>query len=44
MDMSLAVIERLADKDTAHQVARYTEYTWHEDAARDPFAEHYGLV
>lgn len=44
MDMSLAVIERLHDKDTAHQVARYAEYTWHEDAAHDPFAEHCGLA
>jgi transcriptional regulator GlxA family with amidase domain len=44
MDMSLAVIEHLADKDTAHRVARHAEYTWHEDAARDPFAEHFGLT
>ena len=44
MDMSLAVIEHLADKDTARQVARYTEYTWHEDAAHDPFAEFYELT
>ncbi len=43
MDMSLAVIEHLFDKDKAHEVARYAEYDWHEDAARDPFAEHYGL-
>lgn len=44
MDMSLAVIERLHDKDTARKVARYAEYTWHEDAAHDPFADHYGLA
>ena len=44
MDMSLAVIEHLTDRDTAHQVARYTEYTWHEDAAHDPFAELHGLT
>ncbi|WP_108882378.1 DJ-1/PfpI family protein [Anderseniella sp. Alg231-50] len=44
MDMSLSVIERLHDKDTARKVARYAEYTWHEDAAHDPFAEHYGLT
>ncbi len=44
MDMSLAVIKRLHDEDTARKVARYAEYTWHEDAAHDPFAQHYGLA
>ncbi len=44
MDLSLAVIEHLFDRDKAHEVARYAEYDWHEDAARDPLAEHYGLA
>ena len=43
MDMSLAVITRLHDEDTARKVARIAEYTWHEDASDDPFAHHYGL-
>ncbi len=43
MDMSLAVIERLLGRDKAHEVARYAEYDWHEDASTDPFADHYGL-
>jgi len=38
MDMTLAVIARLFDTDTAEQAANAAEYTWHRDAAVDPFA------
>lgn len=36
-DMSLAVIERLTDRDTAHRVAAMAEYIWNEDSEEDPF-------
>jgi transcriptional regulator GlxA family with amidase domain len=39
-DMALAVIARLYGKERAEQVATYTEYTWHRDAERDPFAQY----
>lgn len=38
MDMTLALIERLFDRNTALEAARSAEYTWHEDSAHDPFA------
>lgn len=38
MDMALAVIARLCGIESAHQVARYAEYRWHEDSTDDPFA------
>ncbi|MEO6995456.1 MAG: DJ-1/PfpI family protein [Lacunisphaera sp.] len=38
MDMSLGLIQRIFDRDTSLQVARWTEYTWHEDKSVDPFA------
>lgn len=38
MDMSLAVIAGLKGRDAAEEVANITEYTWHRDAADDPFA------
>lgn len=37
-DMALGVIADILGRDAALQVARYTEYQWHEDAADDPFA------
>jgi len=37
-DMALAVIERLFGSERAEQVAILTEYNWHRDADRDPFA------
>ena len=43
MDMSLAVIARLLDRAAADKVAQIAEYEWHDDAARDPFAQLYGL-
>lgn len=36
-DMALGVIADILGRDTALQVARYTEYQWHEDPADDPF-------
>ena len=37
MDMSLAVIASLFDKETALNVAIETEYIWNQDPADDPF-------
>jgi len=37
-DMALSVIARLFGVDRAEAVATVTEYQWHRDAARDPFA------
>ena len=39
-DMALAVIARLFGQARAERVAIETEYTWHRDAARDPFAQY----
>ncbi len=39
-DMALAVIARLYGRERAEQIAITTEYTWHTDAASDPFAEY----
>lgn len=44
MDMTLGAIEQMLDEDTARKVARWCEYTWHEDRNHDPFAAQYGLV
>jgi len=41
IDMSLALIERLAGADVARQVADGTEYERHTDPTRDPFSELY---
>jgi transcriptional regulator GlxA family with amidase domain len=37
-DMALAVIARLYGRERAEQIAIQTEYSWHRDADRDPFA------
>lgn len=39
-DMALAVIARLYGAPVAEQIAIRTEYTWHRDAATDPFAQY----
>jgi transcriptional regulator GlxA family with amidase domain len=39
-DMALAVIARLFGKEVADEVAIQTEYSWHRDADRDPFAQY----
>jgi transcriptional regulator GlxA family with amidase domain len=43
MDLSLAVISKTLGKETALQVARWSEYSWHEDASSDPFAVEHGI-
>jgi transcriptional regulator GlxA family with amidase domain len=42
MDMSLHVIGRLFGTKLAEEIAIGTEYEWHRDAARDPFADVHG--
>jgi putative intracellular protease/amidase len=44
MDMSLALIERLFDRETSLQAALWAEYEWHENKNWDPFAKLNGLV
>jgi len=39
-DMALAVIARLWGLPRAERIAIETEYTWHRDADRDPFAQY----
>jgi hypothetical protein len=36
-DMALAVIGKLYGKETAQQIAEWTEYEWQQDSTRDPF-------
>jgi transcriptional regulator GlxA family with amidase domain len=38
IDMALAVVASLYGKPVAEQIAELTEYEWHTDPARDPFA------
>lgn len=44
MDMALALIAHLFDRETSVQVADGAEYAWHEDKAWDPFAKLHGLA
>ncbi|MFA3918175.1 DJ-1/PfpI family protein [Ruegeria hyattellae] len=44
MDMTLGAIALMHGQETACDVARWCEYTWHEDKAHDPFAQLHGLV
>lgn len=39
-DMALAVIARLYGRERAEEIAVRTEYSWHRDADRDPFAQY----
>jgi putative intracellular protease/amidase len=39
-DMALAVIARLHGRERAERIAAYTEYVWHSDPDRDPFAKY----
>jgi transcriptional regulator GlxA family with amidase domain len=39
-DMALAVIAKLYGEQRAERIAIETEYTWHRDADRDPFAKY----
>lgn len=38
MDMALALVEKLVDRESAVRAARQAEYLWNEDPALDPFA------
>jgi len=44
MDMSLAFIDRILDREAAVKAALRAEYDWHRDPAWDPFAKAWGLV
>ncbi len=44
MDMTLGAIALMHGRETAQKVARWCEYSWHEDSSWDPFAELHGLV
>ncbi len=44
IDMTLAVIAKLAGMDVAERIAVRMEYEWHRDASWDPFARVHGLV
>ncbi len=38
MDMTLGLIQVIFGRETSLQIARWAEYTWHEDKTVDPFA------
>jgi len=42
--MTLGAIAVMHGMLTAEKVARWCEYTWHEDKDQDPFAKIHGLV
>ena len=44
IDMTLALIARLAGAESAERVATRMEYEWHRDRSWDPFAKIHGLV
>jgi len=44
IDMTLAIITKLWDLETAQRIATRMEYKWHRDAGWDPFAKIHGLV
>ncbi len=44
MDMALGAIALMHGKATAFKVAKWSEYTWHENKDTDPFARLHGLV
>ena len=44
IDMTLALIARLAGAESAEQIAIRMEYEWHRDPSWDPFAKIHGLV
>lgn len=41
IDAALFVISELTSVEVAQNVATQIEYTWHEDADEDPFADKY---
>jgi putative intracellular protease/amidase len=44
IDMSLALIARISGQETAEQVATLSEYEWHRNPNRDPFAQLWSAV
>lgn len=44
MDMALAVMADLFGMEMADRIALGSEYEWHKDAGRDPFAKSAGLI
>ncbi|WOJ92705.1 DJ-1/PfpI family protein [Congregibacter variabilis] len=44
MDMTLAIIQKLWGDEVAEMAASYTEYTWHRDADKDPFAKELNVL
>lgn len=44
MDMALGAIEIMHGTHRAHDVAKWCEYTWHEDRDDDPYAAIHGLI
>lgn len=44
MDMALAVMSNLFGMELADRIALGTEYEWHKDPSRDPFAKSAGLI
>jgi transcriptional regulator GlxA family with amidase domain len=44
IDMTLAVIARIAGAEAAEWIAIRMEYDWHRDPSWDPFAKIHGLV
>lgn len=44
IDMTLAVIARIAGSETAERIAVRMEYDWHRNPSWDPFAKVHGLV
>ena len=37
-DMALALIEQLVSSEAAERIAIFSEYQWHRDSSKDPFA------
>jgi transcriptional regulator GlxA family with amidase domain len=44
LDMTLAIVARLAGQTVADNLADAVEYDWHRDAGWDPFAARWGVV
>ena len=44
MDMALAVMAGLFGLEIAERLTLGSEYEWHQDSTRDPFAKRAGLV
>jgi putative intracellular protease/amidase/Cu/Ag efflux protein CusF len=38
LDLSLGLVAKLFNRDTAAKIAQSAEYVWHDDPAQDPFA------